>query len=218
MFCNLSGEGFANTPCLISLGPLALGLSHVGRYVAGAYHSVAFSIFGNGEIQGLSKGKVRRGVGRPKSSRWGLWSRHHFSHQHLFSLLPLRNHSLPSSYFTWFGDDWPDQGWVCVQVQPIRATHSPSHREWIRNAHRIQSESMSISWDSCGERQECLHLGRSKTRQQPSYHVGRCGPTKANTEGSGAKSGKRQFCVPGSGHTWRLEPCGDVSQWISYFV
>lgn len=102
-------------------------------------------------------------------------------------------------YMVWRRLTRPRMG--CVQVQPIRATHSPSHREWIRNAHRIQSGSMSISWDSCRERQECLHLGRSKTSQQPSYHVGRCGPTKANTEGSRAKSGKRQFCVPRSRHT-----------------
>lgn len=79
----------------------------------------------------------------PKSSRHGLQSRHPFCHQHLFSLL-LENHSHTSSWFVWFEGDCVDQAWVCGQGQPIRVSHSPRHREMVRNAHMTQSESMRM--------------------------------------------------------------------------
>lgn len=138
MFCNLSGEGFANTPGLISLGPKQ---PWVYNMVGGRQLVPTCSPFPLWEWRGagLSKGKIRWGMCRPTSPKWSLWSRHYFAQQLIFSLLPLGNHS-PQLLFcmVWRWLTRSRMG-VC-QVQSVRASHCPGHREWMKNALMTQSE------------------------------------------------------------------------------
>lgn len=162
MFCNLSGEGFANTPGLISLGPKQ---PWVYNMVGGRQLVPTCSPFPLWEWRGagLSKGKIRWGMCRPTSPKWSLWSTHCFAQQLIFSFLPLGNHS-PQLLFcmVW---RWLTRSRMGVCSGPVSQSISLSwpqgmDEECTDDPIRVKE----ISWDSCKDKQECLHLGRPKTR------------------------------------------------------
>lgn len=127
-------------------------------------------------------------VCRPKSSRCGLWMRHCFCYQ----LTPVHNlHGLERT-------DWTNNGCV-TPVQPIRASHSPSHREWVRNCTQDPIRVHENLAGIVAEKSECFHSGGSKTglpavSLPPHNEI--LSETKVNTKESGAKRWKETILCP----------------------
>lgn len=156
-----------NTPCLISPGAkAALSLLHGGRYAAGAYHSVAISVPRNRELQGLSKGKVRWAGLQTQIIQ--LWPLEQILLLSSTFILPPSSRKTPSPQFFicmfWRRRTGPRMG-MQLRSSPSESISAsqPATRKLIRNVHVTQSQ-CECSWDSCRERQECLHQGGSKSR------------------------------------------------------
>lgn len=121
---------------------LALGQSSPGFTtwweVGSWYLPVARSLFGNGEMRGCPKAKLDGACADPHHPN-GASGADTILPAAIFSLLPLGNHS-PQLLFcmVWRWLTRSRMG-VC-QVQSVRASHCPGHREWMKNALMTQSE------------------------------------------------------------------------------